>query len=59
MFIKTIFFYEVDGKNSVLGVFKNKKKDLVKFIRQNDISYKRDPETAIVKMAEYYDKLTH
>jgi len=52
-------FYEVDGKNSVLGVFKNKKKDLVKYIRQNDISYKRDPETAIVKMAEYYDKLTH
>ncbi len=52
-------FYEVDGKNSVLSVFKSKKKDILKYIRQNDISYKKDPETAIVKMAEYYDKLTH
>jgi len=52
-------FYEVNGKNAVLNVFKTKKKEIAKYIRQNDISYRKDPENAIVKMAEYYDKLTH
>ncbi len=52
-------FYQVSGKGSVLNVFKDKKKDLSKYLRQNDIDFKKDPENAMVQLAEYYDKLTH
>jgi hypothetical protein len=52
-------FYAVSDKGSVLNVFKDRKKDIAKYLRQNNIKYKDNAEYAMVKMAEYYDKLTH
>lgn len=57
---KNNVFYQVSGRGSVLGVFKDKKKDIAKFARQSsDIDFRKDLEYAMVKMAEFYDKLTH
>jgi len=52
-------YYAVNDYGAVIDVFKDKKKDLVKYLRQNNIKYKKGPEYAIAKMAEYYDTLTH
>ncbi len=52
-------WHAVSGQGDVLNVFKEKKKDISKYLRQNKIKFKKDPEYAMVKMAEYYDQLTH
>ncbi len=51
-------FYPVKGRGSVLGVFDDRKKALQKYLREKKIKYKRDPESAMVQMARYYDALT-
>jgi len=51
--------YPVSDESDVLKVFKDKKKDISKYLRQNKIKFKKDREFAMVKMAEYYDQLTH
>jgi hypothetical protein len=52
-------YYSVNDRGEFLAIFKDKKKDLTKYLRQTGIKFKKDPENAMVKMAEYYDKLTH
>lgn len=56
---KNATWYAVSGESDVLRIFKEKKKDITKYLRQNKIKFKKDPEYAMVKMAEYYDQLTH
>jgi hypothetical protein len=51
-------FYAVKGKGSVLGVFDDRKKELQRFLREQKIRYKRDPESAMVQLARQYDVLT-
>jgi hypothetical protein len=50
-------FYSVKGKGSVLAVFDDRKKELQKFLREQKIRYKRDPESAMVQLARQYDVL--
>jgi hypothetical protein len=49
--------YPVDDKRSVLNVMKDRKTELMKYLRQNKIKFKKDRETAITKMVAYYDGL--
>jgi len=47
-------FYPVDKERSVLAVLNDKKDVLKKFIRSNKLSYKKDPELFLTRVAEYY-----
>jgi hypothetical protein len=51
-------FYPVKRKGSVLSVFDDRKKELQKFLREQKIRYKQNPEAAMVQLARQYDALT-
>jgi hypothetical protein len=52
-------YYKIGSKGSVLKILKDKKNELQKYLKQNDIRYGDNPEFAIVKMASYYDQITN
>ncbi|HTK20544.1 MAG TPA: hypothetical protein VL442_13550 [Mucilaginibacter sp.] len=52
-------YYKVSSKGSVLKILKDKKSELQKYIKQNDINYGDNPEDAMAKIASYYDHLTN
>jgi hypothetical protein len=56
--LKNHVYHAVSDKGSFLDVLNDKKKELTKYLRQENIKYKKDPGYAMAKMAEYYDKLT-
>jgi hypothetical protein len=51
-------FYPVKRKGSVLNVFDDRKRELQKFLREQKIRYKQNPEAAMVQLARQYDALT-
>ncbi len=51
-------FYPVKGKGSVLSVFDDRKRELQRFLREQKIRYKQNPEAAMVQLARRYDALT-
>jgi hypothetical protein len=50
-------YFSVKDKNDLFDLFKDRKKDLKKYLRKNKIKFKDDPELAISKSVEYYDQL--
>ena len=52
-------YHPVKSKSSVLKFFASKKKELKKHIKELDLSFYRNPENAIVSVAEYYEKLNN
>jgi len=52
-------YHSVRGQGSVLDVFKDKKKELKKYIKANDIEFGASPEEAMVQIATWYDHLTN
>lgn len=52
-------WYAIHGQSELMAFMKEKKKDITKYLRQNKIKYKKTPEYAMAKMAEYYDTLNH
>lgn len=60
------FYVEVEGvyhpvkrnKGSVLRLFRNQRRELDRFIRENHIDMKRDTEEAIVRVVQEYERLT-
>lgn len=48
-------YYNVGGQGSFLKLFKDKKADLKKYMREYKIKFKKDPEYAMTKLAAYYD----
>lgn len=52
-------YYKIGSKGSILKLLKDKKGDLQKYLRQNNISYIDNPEFAMVKIASYYDQITN
>jgi len=56
---KNNVYYQITGKGSVLDVLKDKKKDIQKYIRANQINYRKDPIDALVKIASYYDQIAN
>jgi hypothetical protein len=55
---KNNLYYGFSGQRELLGILKDKKKQLQKYIKDNHIKYRRNPEEAMVKIASYYDHLT-
>lgn len=51
-------YHNVSSKNSVLKLFEDQKKALRKYIRENQLRFKKDRENSIVKVTTYYDQLT-
>jgi len=56
---KNNVFRSVGSKGSVLDLFKERKADLKKFIKANNIDFKEKPEEAMVKVATWYDHLSN
>jgi hypothetical protein len=52
-------YYLVDNKGSFLDTFKDKKKDLNRYMKNNKIDYKKDKEDAVAKLAAYYDSINN
>lgn len=56
---KNNIYHSFSGEGGLLSVLKDKKKELQKYIKDNQIKYRTDPEEAMVKIASYYDHLTN
>lgn len=52
-------YIPVNSKGSVLDLFKDKQKQLKQYLSDNKIRYRDDKEGAIVKLADYYDQISH
>ena len=52
-------YYKIGSKSSVLKIFKDKKRELQQYLKQNSINYSENTEDAMIKMASYYDQLTN
>ncbi len=50
--------HRVNGKSSVLNVFKDKKAELNSYIKKNKIEFDDNRINAIVKLTSYYDQLS-
>jgi len=51
-------YTSVGSKGSVLDVFKDKKEELRRYIKSDNIDFKKNQELAITMVATYYDRLT-
>jgi hypothetical protein len=51
-------YFEVGSKGKLLNVLKDKKKELRKYINDNNIEFKDNKESAIARVVLFYDKLT-
>lgn len=51
-------YYKVSGQGSFLNVFKDKKPELQKYMRDNGFKFRTDPEMAMARLAAYYDQLS-
>ncbi len=52
-------YYLVDSRGSFLDTFKDKKKDLNRYMKDNKIDYKKNKEDAVAKLAAYYDSINN
>ncbi len=51
--------YSIKNKRNLLDVLKDKKKDIQQYLKKISIKFKKDPETLMKLVAEYYDKTTN
>jgi len=52
-------YHKISSKGSILKILKDKKSELQKYLKQNDINYGDNPENAMARIASYYDRLTN
>jgi hypothetical protein len=52
-------YVEVNSKGAFLDVLKDKKKELKKYLKDNNINFGDNPEQAMTVLANYYDKITN
>jgi len=50
-------YFPVSSKGSLMDIFKDKKKELNQYLKDNKINYYKDKEGAIAKLAGYYDQI--
>jgi hypothetical protein len=53
------YYHAVKSKRSVLNVLKSRQSDLKKYLRASGVKFGNDRETALRKMAEFYDTPEH
>jgi hypothetical protein len=51
-------YYSIGGQSALLTVLKDKKKELLQYIKTNKIKFKKTPEEAMVAIANQYDELS-
>jgi hypothetical protein len=56
---KNNVYVSVGSQGSLLDALKDKKKELKKYIKANNIVYKENPEEAMVKIVTWYDHLSN
>jgi hypothetical protein len=56
--IKNVY-YAVDGKNSLLELFKDREDALKKYIRTHKLNFKKHPESSLLLTTIYYSTLRH
>jgi hypothetical protein len=49
----------VNNNRSLFNILKDKKKDLKKFIRSQQLSMRKDRENTLIKVTAWYDSLPH
>jgi hypothetical protein len=52
-------YYPVNHNNSLLATLKDKKKEVRRFIRSNNLSMRKDRENTLIKVAAWYDSSPH
>lgn len=52
-------YYKIGSKGSILKLLKDKKSELQKHLKQNNIRYADNPEFGMVKIASYYDQIAN
>jgi hypothetical protein len=55
---KDSVYYKINSSGKFLNVLGDKKKELKKYLKDNNINYKANPEQAMLLMARYYNGLT-
>jgi hypothetical protein len=55
--VKNKTFYPANTKNAIFDVFGDKKKEIRRFLRDQRIKFRDDKGFALVRIAEFYDKL--
>ncbi|PWK70849.1 hypothetical protein LX99_04557 [Mucilaginibacter oryzae] len=50
-------YFRFSGKSSLLSLFKDRKKELNRFIKTNHIDYRNNPETSMIAIVKHYDEL--
>lgn len=54
---KNNVYFSFSSKGSMLGILKDKKKEITQYIKANQIDFRKNPEEAMVQIASYYDHL--
>jgi hypothetical protein len=52
-------YYPVNHNKSLLATLRDKKKELRRFIRSNNLSMRKDRESTLIKVAAWYDSSPH
>lgn len=52
-------YYKVNSSGDFVNVLKDKKKELKKYIKDNKLNFRHDPDKAMIMVASYYDHLTN
>jgi len=52
-------YYPIDSENSLLNLLGDKKKELGQFLKAQNIRFKKDRETAMTEIIDYYNQLPH
>lgn len=52
-------YFQVATKNSLSKLFKDKYKEIRRHLKKDKIKFRKQPELAIIKAAQYYDLLTN
>lgn len=55
--LKDEILYPVSDEKSVLALMKDRKNEVQKFLHQNKIKFRKNPEAAMIKMVNYYNGL--
>lgn len=55
---KDSVYFPVGTKNTLLRIYKDKKKEIQQYIKANDLSFKKDRDNLLIKTGAYYDQLT-
>ena len=56
---KQTHYYPIDSENSLLNLLGDKKKELGQFLKAQNIRFKKDRETAMTEIIDYYNQLPH